>query len=118
VDVYFDNVGGEVLDAVLGRLNPFSRIPLCGLISQYNETQPRGIRNVASLLVNRTRLQGFIVSDHLNRWPAALDQLAGWVAEGKLKYRETVTEGLENAPRAFVGLFRGENFGKQLVKLA
>ncbi len=116
IDVYFENVGGEILDAVLRRVNPFARIPLCGLISQYNVTQPYGIQNFASLLVNRVKLQGFIVSDFLDRWPTALGELGQWVAEGKLKYRETVTEGLENAPKAFIGLLKGENFGKQLIK--
>jgi len=118
IDVYFENVGGEILDMVLRRLNPFARIPLCGLISQYNATEPYGLKNVAALLFNRAKLQGFIVSDHLERWPEALQQLAQWVASGKIKYRETVTQGLENAPKAFIGLLKGENFGKQLVKLA
>ncbi len=116
IDVYFENVGGEVLDAVMRLVNPFARIPLCGLISQYNETQPRGI-NPGLLLINRLRFQGFIVSDYMSQWPQALNELGGLVASGKLKYRETITEGLENAPRAFIGLLRGENFGKQLVKL-
>ena len=118
VDVYFDNVGGEILDTVLSRMNPFSRLPLCGLISQYNETSPAPLKNVYAFLTNRIKLQGFIVSDHMERWPEALGQLGQWVAEGKIKYRETVTEGLENAPQAFIGLLKGENFGKQLVKLA
>jgi NADPH-dependent curcumin reductase len=118
VDVYFDNVGGPVLDTVLRRLNAFARIPLCGLISGYNATEPYGLRNIRSLLVNRVRLQGFIVSDHLPRWPEALQQLGGWVAQGKLRYRETVATGLEAAPKAFIGMLRGENFGKQLVRIA
>lgn len=117
VDVYFDNVGGEVLDAVLARLNPFARIPLCGLISQYNATEPYGVKNFASLLINRVKLEGFIVSDRLDRWPAALRDLGTWVAEGKLRYRETIAEGLHRAPTAFLGMLRGENVGKQLVKL-
>jgi hypothetical protein len=118
VDVYFENVGGEVLDAVLTRLNPFARIPLCGLVSQYNETKPYPVRNLGALLVNRVKLEGFIVSDRLPRWPEALGALAGWVAEGKLHYRESKAEGIRQAPRAFLGMLRGENFGKQLVKLA
>jgi NADPH-dependent curcumin reductase CurA len=117
IDVYFDNVGGEILDTVLRRLNPFARIPLCGLISQYNATEPYGLKNVGALLVNRVKLQGFIVSDHLPRWKAALADLGQWFAEGKIKYRETVAEGLRNAPTAFIGMLEGKNFGKQLVKL-
>ncbi len=117
IDVYFENVGGEILDTVLRHMNPFSRIPLCGLISQYNATDPYGVKNIHALLVNRIKLQGFIVSDRMERWPIALKELAGWVNDGKLKYRETITDGLENAPKAFIGLLKGENFGKQLVKL-
>lgn len=117
IDVYFENVGGEILDAVLRRVNPFARIPLCGLVSQYNATDPYGVKNFASLLVNRVKVQGFIVSDHMGRWPAALKDLSQWVAEGRLKYRESVAQGLPNAPSAFIGLLSGKNFGKQLVKL-
>jgi NADPH-dependent curcumin reductase len=118
VDCYFENVGGEILDAVLRRMNPFSRIAVCGLISQYNVTEPYGVKAFQSILVNRIKLQGFIVSDRAELWTRALPELAGWVADGKIKYRETVAHGLENAPRAFVGLLKGENLGKQLVKLA
>lgn len=117
VDVDFENVGGPVMDAVLARLNPFARIALCGLVSQYNAVEPYGVKNFQSLLTNRVRLQGFIVSEHMDKWPAALDQLAAWVSEGTLRYRETIAEGLRNAPRAFIGMLRGENLGKQLVKL-
>ncbi|MFZ5509560.1 MAG: NADP-dependent oxidoreductase [Pseudomonadota bacterium] len=117
IDVYFENVGGEILDTVLRRVNPFARIPLCGLISQYNVTEPYGLKNVSSLLVNRVKLQGFIVSDHMPRWPAALKDLAQWVVAGRIKYRETVAEGLAAAPAAFIGMLNGKNFGKQLVKL-
>jgi NADPH-dependent curcumin reductase CurA len=117
IDVYFDNVGGEILDMVLSRVNPFARLPLCGLISQYNATEPYGLKNVASLLVNRVTLQGFIVSDRLERWPAAQQALAKAVLEGRLRYRETVAEGLPSAPAAFIGMLAGKNFGKQLVKL-
>ncbi len=117
IDVYFENVGGDILDAVMRRLNAFARIPLCGLVSQYNETQPHGLTNFGAFLVNRVKLQGFIVSDYLERWPIAIEELSGMVADGSLKYRETVAEGLENAPKAFIGLLKGENFGKQLVKL-
>lgn len=118
IDVYFENVGGETLDAVLGRVNPFARIPLCGLVSQYNAREPYAVKRFASLLVNRVKLEGFIVSDRMARWPEALRDLAGWVAEGKIRYRESVSEGLRSAPRAFIGMLRGENLGKQLVKVA
>jgi NADPH-dependent curcumin reductase CurA len=118
IDCYFENVGGEILDAALRRMNPFSRIAVCGLISQYNATDPYGVKAFQSILTNRIKVQGFIVSDRMELWPKALADLAGWVAAGKIKYRETVTEGLENAPRAFIGLLKGENFGKQLVKLS
>ena len=117
VDIYYDNVGGTILDAALDRLNPFARIPLCGLISGYNG-QPMAIHNVRSLLINRVKLQGFIVTEHPDVWPQALQQLGEWVAQGRIKYRETITEGLENAPQAFIGLLKGENFGKQLIKVA
>lgn len=117
IDVAFENVGGPIFDKILVQINPFARITLCGLISQYNVTDVYGMKGIASLLVNRVRLQGFIVSDHLNRWPAALKDLSQWVREGRIAYRESVTQGLENAPEAFLGLFQGKNFGKQLVKL-
>jgi NADPH-dependent curcumin reductase CurA len=116
VDVYFDNVGGEILDAVLRRVNVGARIPLCGLISGYDGGEI-AIRNVYSLLVNRVRLQGFIVTDRMDLWPGAMQELAGHVAAGRVRYRETVAQGLEAAPRAFLGMLRGENFGKQLVRL-
>ena len=118
VDVDFENVGGEVLDNVLKRTNVHARIALCGLIAGYNAAEPMALHNVRALLVNRIRLQGFIVSDDLSRWPEIIRELAGRVAAGTLKYRETVAIGLENAPRAFIGLLKGENFGKQLVKVA
>lgn len=116
VDVYFDNVGGEILDAVLRRVNAGARIPLCGLISGYNG-QDIPIGNVFSLLVNRVRLQGFIVSDRMDLWPRAMQELGDHVAAGRIKYRETIAEGLEAAPRAFIGMLKGENFGKQLVRV-
>jgi NADPH-dependent curcumin reductase CurA len=117
VDCYFENVGGEILDAVLRRTNPFSRIAVCGLISQYNATEPYAVKTFRAILTNRIKVQGFIVSDRMNLWPQALKDLAGWVASGELKYRESVAQGLENAPKAFIGLLKGQNFGKQLVKL-
>jgi NADPH-dependent curcumin reductase CurA len=118
IDVYFENVGGDILDAVIPRLNPFARIPLCGLISDYNATTPRGISDTRQLLFKRVKLQGFICSDTMELWPEALKQLGDLVENGTLKYRETVVEGIENAPKAFIGLFKGENFGKLIVKLA
>jgi NADPH-dependent curcumin reductase len=116
IDVYFDNVGGEVLDTVFRHLNAFARIPLCGLISGYSG-EVHGLRNYRSLLVNRVNLHGFIVSEHMEIWPQALKELGAAVAAGKIKYRESIAQGLENAPTAFMGMLKGENFGKQLVKL-
>jgi len=117
IDVVFENVGGPVLDAALRLMNPFGRITICGLISQYNATESHGMRNFRSVLTNRLRVQGFIVNDRMELWPRALADLGQWVADGKIKYRESVAHGLENAPRAFLGMLRGENFGKQVVKL-
>ena len=117
VDAYFENVGGEVMDTVLTRLNAFSRIALCGLIAEYNDVEPRGIKFVRSFLVNRVKLQGFIVTEHLPRWPVAFAEIGALIKLGKMKYHETVAEGIENAPKAFIGMLKGENFGKQLVKL-
>jgi hypothetical protein len=117
IDVYFDNVGGDVLKTVLRLVNPFARIPLCGLISQYNAPEPPPGPNMASVLVNRVTIRGFIVSDHADRLPAFLADCGRWVREGRLKYREDIVEGLDNAPRAFIGLLQGKNFGKLLVKV-
>jgi NADPH-dependent curcumin reductase len=116
IDGYFDNVGGDVLNAVLTQMNPFSRIALCGFISGYNG-EPVAITNPAAFLVKRVKLQGFIISDHLELWPQGLAELGALVAQGKLQYRETVAEGLASAPEAFMGLLQGKNLGKQLVKL-
>ncbi len=118
IDVYFENVGGKVTEAVFKRLNAFARIPLCGLVSQYNEKQPQGLRNYGAILINRAKVQGFIVGEHADRFPQARQELTELVTSGKLKYRESIAEGLHNAPRAFIGMLKGENFGKQLVKLA
>jgi NADPH-dependent curcumin reductase CurA len=118
VDVYFDNVGGETLDTLLRQMNLFSRIVLCGLISDYSATEPYAIKNLRSVLVNRIKLQGMIVFDWKDRYGEALKALAGYFAEGKLKYRESVVEGLENAPKGLIALLKGQNFGKQLVKLS
>jgi hypothetical protein len=117
VDGCFENVGGEILDAVLPRMNAFGRIALCGLIAGYN-AQPIPIRNPTWFLISRLKLQGFIVSEHMEVWPQALKELGAHVATGQIRYRETVAQGLESAPEAFIGLLQGRNFGKQLVKLA
>ncbi len=117
IDVYFENVGGAVLNAILKTINPHARIPLCGLISQYNATEMPAGPNLGVFLINRILLKGFIVSDHLDRLPDFLKDGAQWVREGRLKYREDVVEGLENAPAAFIGLLQGKNLGKMLVKV-
>jgi NADPH-dependent curcumin reductase CurA len=117
VDVYFDNVGGEILDRLLSGMNLFSRIVVCGLISDYSATEPYAIKNFRAVLVNRIRIRGMIVFDWKDRYGEALKALAGALAEGKLKYRESVLEGLENAPKGLIALLKGQNFGKQLVKL-
>jgi NADPH-dependent curcumin reductase CurA len=117
VDACFENVGGRCLDAVIGRMNAFGRIALCGLIAGYDGT-PVPITNPGPILRSRLKVQGFIIFEHLDIWPWAASELAAGVASGRLKYRETVAEGLESAPAAFLGLLRGENIGKQLVRLA
>jgi hypothetical protein len=119
IDVFFDNVGGPLLDAVLPLCNPYARMPFCGAISQYNVGDDRyGVKNLPLIIVHRIKVQGFVISDDMTRWPIALAELAEGVSSGRIKYRETVANGLENAPRAFIGMLRGENFGKQLVKIA
>jgi len=116
IDGYFENVGGAVLDAVLSRMNAFGRIALCGMISGYDgEAIP--MKQPQLLLMNRLTLEGFIVSEHMALWPEALKELGAAVATGKLKYRESVAQGLAAAPEAFLGLLKGKNFGKQVVKL-
>jgi NADPH-dependent curcumin reductase len=117
VDCLFENVGGMIFDNILARMNPFSRIALCGLVSEYN-TEPHGFKNLRSILVNRIKFQGFIVSDRPEAWPQIIQSLESRILEGKLKYKESIVEGLENAPKAFVGLLKGENFGKQLIKIS
>lgn len=117
VDMLFENVGGSIMDAVLGRMNPFGRVALCGLIAGYNG-EDISLRRVRSILVNRLNVQGFIVSDHPDVWPQALKELGEKVGNGSLRYRETIAQGLEKAPEAFISLLAGGNVGKQLVKLA
>ena len=116
IDRAFENVGGEIFDTILARMKPFGRVAVCGLISGYNGV-PMPLNNFRSVLVNKLRIQGFIISDHLELWPEAHRELAELVLAGKLKYRETVADGLENAPKAFMGMLKGANFGKQIVKL-
>ena len=116
VDGYFENVGGMVLDAALPRMNAFGRIALCGMIAGY-DGRPMPISNPALILTSRLKVQGFIVSEHMEVWPGALQELGTLVATGKLTPRETVAQGLAAAPDAFLGLLKGKNFGKQLVKL-
>jgi NADPH-dependent curcumin reductase CurA len=117
IDGYFENVGGIVLDAVLLRTNAFARIALCGMIAGYDGA-PLPLTNPALLLINRIKLEGFIVSEHMEVWPEALAELGGLVASGKLRPRESIAQGLAAAPEAFLGLLKGRNFGKQLVQLA
>ncbi|MFD2756106.1 NADP-dependent oxidoreductase [Comamonas terrae] len=116
IDGYFENVGGYIFDAVLLRTNAFARVALCGMIAGY-DGQPLPLANPALILVNRLKIEGFIVSEHMEVWGEALAELAGLVAAGKLRPRETISEGLASAPSAFLGLLKGKNFGKQLVKL-
>ncbi len=116
VDGCFENVGGPVLDATLARMNAFGRIAVCGMISGYDGA-PIPLLQPQLLLLSRLTVEGFIVSEHMEVWPEALRELGTLVATGKLKYRETVAEGIESAPEAFLGLLKGRNFGKQLVKL-
>jgi NADPH-dependent curcumin reductase CurA len=118
IDVYFDNVGGEQLEAGLSALRPFGRVAACGAISRYNDQQPEpGPRNIGFVVTKRLRIHGFIVSDHNVRFPDFLREVGPWVAEGKIECRETVLEGIENVPGAFAGLFRGDNTGKMLVRV-
>jgi NADPH-dependent curcumin reductase CurA len=120
VDIYFDNVGGEILDAVLARLARKARIVICGAISQYNNTAPvRGPKNYLSLLVNRARMEGIVVFDYADRYPQAVAELAGYLKDGRMKSREDVVDGGVAAfPGALLKLFSGENFGKLVLKVA
>ena len=116
IDGYFENVGGMVLDAVLPRLNAFGSIAMCGMIAGY-DGKPLPMSYPALILMGRLKIQGFVVTEHMKVWPEALKELSGLVASGKLKPRETIAQGLPAAPEAFLGLLKGRNFGKQLVKL-
>ena len=123
IDIYFENVGGPVWDAVLPLLNDFARVPVCGIVAHYNDTKlPSGPDRMPLLmglvLRRRLTLRGFIVTDFADQMPAFMRDMSQWVAEGKMKYREDVAEGLEQAPQALIGVLKGKNFGKQLVRVA
>ena len=118
IDVYFDNTAGAILEAVLQQINLGARIPLVGLISQYNAENPPPGPNLMPLLVKRALIKGFLVSDYQQRQAEFLNDVVQWLQAGKLKYKEDVVEGLENAPRAFIGLLQGKNFGKLIVKVS
>ena len=119
IDVYFDNVGGEITDAAVRHINVAARLVISGQISQYNLEKPEmGPRWLWALIVKQARAEGFLVFQFRDRFEGALRRMAQWVKEGKLKYRENIVEGIENAPRAFIGMLKGENIGKQLVKIA
>ena len=118
IDVYFDNVGGAVSDAILPLLNQSARVVICGQISIYNLDQPDiGLRAQPYLLVSSAMMKGFIITGYAARFSEGIRQMAQWLSDGKLKYAETIVEGFENTPRAFIGLFTGENLGKQIVKV-
>jgi NADPH-dependent curcumin reductase CurA len=118
IDVYFDNVGGDHLEAAIGALHTYGRVAACGSVSRYNDVEPSpGPRNMFMVVTKRLRIQGYIITDHYDRYPEFFERASEWVREGRLRYRETVVEGIDNAPRAFLGLLRGENIGKMLVKV-
>ena len=118
IDIYFDNVGGDHLEAAVGQMRMYGRIVACGSISRYNDLEPAaGPRNLFMVVTKRLRMQGYIISDHYDRFPEFAERAREWVAEGRLRYRETVVDGIENAPAAFLGLLRGVNIGKMLVKV-
>jgi len=123
IDIYFENVGGAVFDAVLPLLNPFARVPVCGLIAHYNATElPAGPNRVPlvmhSILVKRLTFRGFIVSDFASQYPDFLADVSSWLREGRIRYREDITDGLVNAPRELLGLLKGENFGKKIIRVS
>lgn len=119
IDINFENVGGEIMDAVIARLNDFSRMPLCGLISTYNDTEPRpGPMNFPNLLMRRTLVKGFIVIDYLERFPEGIQAMAGWLMEGKLKFETDIVDGFEKAPASLERLFTGKNLGKLVVRVS
>jgi len=117
IDIYFDNVGGDHLEAAIGAMRNRGRIVACGSMSRYGDGQPTAPRNLFMVVTKRLRMEGFIISDHLDRFPEFLATAQDWVREGRLRYRETVIDGIENAPSAFLGLLRGESIGKMIVKV-
>jgi NADPH-dependent curcumin reductase CurA len=118
IDIYFDNVGGDHLEAAIGALRTYGRVVACGSISRYNDAEPSpGPRNMFMVVTKRLRIEGFIIRDHYDRFGEFAREAAEWVRDGRLRYRETVVDGIENAPKAFLGLLRGENIGKMLVKV-
>ena len=123
IDVYFENVGGSSWEAVMPLLNTFARVPVCGLIAHYNQTElppgPDRMSLLQGMILSRSiKMQGFIVSNYVHRAPEFIGDMSKWMAEGKIQYREHMVEGLENAPEAFLGLFRGANFGKLVVRVS
>jgi NADPH-dependent curcumin reductase CurA len=118
IDIYFDNVGGDHLEAAIGALRTYGRVVACGSISRYNDAEPSpGPRNMFLVVTKRLRIEGFIIRDHYDRFGEFVAEASEWVRDGRLRYRETVVDGIENAPKAFLGLLRGENIGKMLVKV-
>ena len=118
IDVYFDNVGGFVTDAVMDRINKGARIAICGQVSQYNLAEPElAPRNLSILTRSQAKMEGFLVFAYESRYDEGLDRMAGWIEDGELKYREDIVEGLENAPKTFIGMLNGENLGKTLIRL-
>lgn len=117
VDVLFENVGGPVFDAILQRVADHARIALCGNISQYNAAEPYGITGLRQLLMHRVTVYGFVIADHREYWPTALADLSVWLRDGRLRYKEDIADGLDNAPAAFIRMLTGANFGKQIVRV-
>jgi NADPH-dependent curcumin reductase CurA len=118
IDVYFDNVGGPTLEAALGAMRLRGRVVACGAISHYNDERPEpGPRNLFLIVTKRLRMEGYIISDHYERYPEFLAEMSGWVRDGAVRYRETVVDGIEQAPSAFIGLLAGDNIGKMLVRV-
>jgi NADPH-dependent curcumin reductase CurA len=117
LDLYFDNVGGEQLEAAIGALRNHGRVVACGSMSRYDESEPAAPRNLFMVVTKRLRIEGFLISDHVDRFPDYVARASEWVREGRLRYRETIVDGIENAPKAFVGGLRGESIGKMVVKV-
>jgi len=118
IDVYFENVGGKTLDAVLSHVNPHARVAACGMIPQYNAAQSDPIFNLGKVVRNRVKMQGFIVGEHLGKLPEYTQRMSTWLRQGRIRYREDIVDGIENTPQAFVGMFKGDNIGKRLVRVA